>query len=126
NQSNITFISKVTKNQVQGILSTFNVCFIGRNNTPLFDYGVSSNKYFDYMLAKKPVLVSSNLIKDPVELSGCGITVKAENSLAIKEGIEKLYRLSTEDLNKMGELGYDYVKKNHNFEVLSNQYLKLL
>ena len=125
NQSNITFISKVTKNQVQGILSTFDVCFIGRNNTPLFDYGVSSNKYFDYMLAKKPVLVSSNLIKDPVELSGCGITVRAENSLAIAEGIEKLYNLSTEDLHKLGGLGYEYVKKYHNFEHLSTQYLKL-
>lgn len=124
-QSNITFIDKVTKNQVQEVLSTFDVCFIGRNNTPLFDYGVSSNKYFDYMLAKKPVLVSSNLIKDPVELSGCGITVNAESSKAIVKGIEELYNLSTEDLHKLGLLGYKYVKKYHNFEFLSDQYLKL-
>lgn len=125
NQSNISFIPKVNKNQVQQVLSYFDVCFIGRNNTPLFDFGVSSNKYFDYMLAKKPVLVSSNLINDPVQLSGCGITVKAESAKAITEAIHKFTHLSTVKLNKLGGLGYDYVKKNHNFEYLSNQYLKL-
>ncbi len=125
NQSNITFVSKIKKNQVQQMLARFDVCFIGRNNTPLFDYGVSSNKYFDYMLAKKPVLVSSNLIKDPVELSGCGITVQPESSKAIVDGIQLLNNLSTTELDKFGQLGYEYVKKYHNFEYLSAQYLKL-
>lgn len=77
------------------------------------------------MLAKKPVLVSSNLIKDPVELSGCGITVEPESATAIVVGIEQLANLSTATLNKFGELGYNYVKKYHNFEYLSDQYLKL-
>ncbi|OIQ36300.1 MAG: hypothetical protein BM563_11115 [Bacteroidetes bacterium MedPE-SWsnd-G1] len=124
-QSNITFLPKVNKNQVQQVLSLFDVCFIGRNDTPLFNYGVSSNKYFDYMLASKPVLVSSNLIKDPVELSGCGITVAPESAQAIVDGIQRLSNLSTEELNKFGRLGKQYVKKYHNFEYLSNQYLKL-
>ncbi|MDT0552256.1 glycosyltransferase family 4 protein [Urechidicola vernalis] len=125
NQKNISFLPKVKKNQVQALLSNFDVCFIGRNNTPLFDHGVSSNKYFDYMLACKPVLVSSNLIKDPVELSGCGITVAPESAQAIVDGIQRLSNLSTEELNKFGRLGKQYVKKYHNFEYLSNQYLKL-
>ena len=41
---------------MQSLLGHFDICFIGRNNSPLFDHGVSSNKYFDYMLASKPVL----------------------------------------------------------------------
>lgn len=126
NQKNITFISKIRKDQVQHVLSFFTICFIGRNNTPLFDYGVSSNKYFDYMLAKKTILASSNLIKDPVELSGCGITVAPESSEAIVNGIQTLIDLSTEELDKFGELGYDYVIKYHNFDYLSTQYLKLI
>jgi glycosyltransferase involved in cell wall biosynthesis len=124
-QANISFLPKVHKNQVQAVLSYFDVCFIGRNNTPLFDYGVSSNKYFDYMLAKKPVLVSSNLIKDPVELSGCGITVAPESADAIVAGIGHLHKLSTKAREKLGEDGYVYVKKYHNFEYLSSRYLKL-
>ena len=97
---NITFIDKINKNQVQSILRFFDICFVGRNNTPLFDYGVSSNKFFDYMLAKKPIISSSNKIKDPVELSGCGLVVKPEDPKAIIDGIQNLYRMSPNDREK--------------------------
>lgn len=124
-QNNITFISKINKSQVQTVLNLFDVCFIGRNNTPLFDYGVSSNKYFDYMLSKKPVLVSSNFINDPVERSKCGIIVKPESAQAIADGILTFYKMTIDERNNMGKKGYDYVKKYHNFTVLSDAYLSI-
>lgn len=124
-QNNITFISKLSKSQVQNVLSFFDVCFIGRNNTPLFDYGVSSNKYFDYLLSKTPVLVSSNKIADPVELSQCGIIVQPESAQSIAEGILVFYNMPIEERKKMGEKGYQYVKKYHNFTVLSEAYLSI-
>lgn len=123
--SNITFIKKINKNQVQNILKTFDICFIGRNNTRLFDYGVASNKYFDYMLAKKPILESSNNVKSPAELACCALIVKPESSQAIFDGILKLKELPKNELLDIGYKGYEYVKKYHNFEYLSNQYLKL-
>ena len=123
--SNITFIPKINKNQVQHMLTFFDLCFVGRNNTPLFDYGVSSNKFFDYMLAKKPIISSSNNIKDPVELSGCGFVVKPESSNAIKEGILKVFNLNDNQKMTLGNLGYEYVKKNHNFNYLSSIYTSL-
>ena len=123
--TNISFISKVNKNQVQQVLKLFDVCFIGRNDTPLFDYGVSSNKYFDYMLAGKPVLESSNCIDSPAQLSGCGITVQPENGQAIADGILKFQKMTVDELKNFGEKGCSYVKKYHNFEYLSEKYLKL-
>ncbi len=125
NTNNVTFISKINKNQVQNMLSYFDVCFVGRNKTKLFDYGVSSNKFFDYMLAKKPVISSSNKIKDPVELSGCGFVVEAESATTIVDGILKFYEMSVKEREKMAKKGYDYVKKHHNFEYLSDLYIKL-
>tara|TARA_R110001632_G_scaffold97231_2_gene203723 strand:+ start:9280 stop:10503 length:1224 start_codon:yes stop_codon:yes gene_type:complete len=123
--SNVTFIKKINKNQVQDMLRYFSVCFVGRNNTPLFDYGVSSNKFFDYMLAKKPVISSSNKIKDPVELSECGFVVEPENPEAIKSIILDLYRMSSEEREELGLKGYNYVSKYHNFDYLSSLYVKL-
>lgn len=122
---NITFIPKIRKSYMQAVIEHFDVCFIGRNNTPLFDYGVSSNKYFDYMLASKPVLVSSNRIKDPVELSGCGIIVKPDSAEAIKDGILSLYALTPEQREALGNKGKEYVKKYHSFDYLSDKYEKL-
>lgn len=122
---NITFIDKINKNQVQNMLYYFDVCFVGRNNSPLFDYGVSSNKFFDYMLARKPIISSSNKIKDPVELSGCGIVVAPESGKAIIKGIEELYQMEPEKRNKIGAKGYEYVKIKHNFKYLSHRYAEL-
>ncbi len=123
---NITFIDKIKKSQVQNMISYFDVCYVGRYNSPLYRHGVSYNKYFDYMLAKKPILESSSLIKDPVELSDCGIIVEPEDPKTIVDGILTIYNKSSKELDNFGMKGYKYVKKYHNFEYLSNQYLKLL
>ena len=123
--NNVTFIDKINKNQVQAMLKLFSVCFVGRSNTPLFDYGVSSNKFFDYMLAKKPVISSSNKIKDPVELSGCGLVVKPESAESIKDGVLKIKEMGRENQQHLGIKGYEYVKKYHNFAHLSNIYMEL-
>ena len=123
--TNIIFIAKLNKNQLQAMLKQFDICFIGRNDVKLFDYGVSSNKYFDYMLAKKVILESSNLVKDPVELSGCGIIVKPESAKEIVKAILKLYDMKTEDKNNFAVKGFEYVTKYHNYKYLSNLYLEI-
>lgn len=123
--TNVTFIKKINKNQVQHMLTFFDICFVGRNNTPLFDFGVSSNKFFDYMLAKKPIISSSNKIKDPVELSKCGYVVKPESGHEIQKAIHKIHLLSDKEKEILGDNGYKYVKEFHNFDYLSNLYIKL-
>ena len=125
NSKNITFINKINKCQVQQILKYFNICYVGRYNIKLYDYGVSYNKYYDYMLAEKPILESSNRINSPTELANCGLIVEPENSKAIVEGILKLKSMPTIQLNDIAKKGYEYVKKYHNFEYLSDKYLKL-
>lgn len=122
---NISFFSKIRKNQVASAINYFDVCFVGRNNTPLFKHGVSANKYFDYMLAGKPVLDSNNKIKDPVELSKCGIIVKPDSAIAIADGIQQLFNLSDKEREIMGNRGRKYVKEHHNIKYLSSLYIKL-
>ncbi len=123
--TNITFIDKIKKSQVQGMLSYFDVCYLGRYKSPLYLHGVSYNKYFDYMLAKKPILESSEMIKDQVELSGCGIIVEPENIEAINNGILSFYQMDNDQRDELGMKGYLFVKKYHEYSFLSNEYIKL-
>jgi hypothetical protein len=125
NSKNITFIDKIKKAQVQGMLKHFDICYLGRYKSPLYRHGVSYNKYFDYMLAKKPILESSELIKDQVELSGCGIIVAPENTKAIIAGILKFYEMRKEERKKFGVKGYKFVKEFHDYSFLSNEYIKV-
>ena len=124
-QENITFIPKIAKSQVQEILTYFDVCYLSRYDSKLYDYGVSYNKYFDYMLAKKPILESSNHINDQVEQSGCGLIIPPENPEEIVQGILKLFKMTKEERDLLGEKGYNFVKEYHNFDYLSNLYTKL-
>jgi glycosyltransferase involved in cell wall biosynthesis len=125
NFGNVSFFNKIKKNQVASALDYFNICFVGRNDSPLFQHGVSANKYFDYMLASKPILDSNNFIKDPVELSGCGLIVKPDSAIAIKEGIIELYNKTQFELIELGRKGRDYVNIYHNITNLSNQYIQI-
>ncbi len=124
--NNITFIPKIRKNQVQSILDYVDVCFVGRNDSPLFQHGVSANKYFDYMLAGKPILDANNMIKDPVELSGCGIIVKPDSAKAVAEGVLRFYNMPEKERAVMGSLGLSYVKEKHSIQNLASDYLKIL
>ncbi|MFM9951250.1 MAG: glycosyltransferase family 4 protein [Saprospiraceae bacterium] len=124
--TNITFVPKIRKNQVQAMLKHFDVCFVGRNDSPLFQHGVSANKYFDYMLAGKPVLDANNYIKDPVELSGCGILVRPESAEAIVQGVMQLYNMQADERERMGRLGYEYVTKHHSIRYLAEVYLGVI
>jgi hypothetical protein len=110
---------KIKKAQIQNLLTYFDVAFVGRAGTALFSHGVSANKYFDYMLAGLPILDSNNLIKDPVELSGCGLLVEPDSTYAIVEGIKRLSTISKEDRKNLGESGRKYVLSKHSIAQLS-------
>ena len=77
------------------------------------------------MLARKPILESSNKIKSPTELANCGYIVKPECAKSIVEGIYYLKDLGEHNLKSLGVNGYNYVLKYHNFEFLSEKYQKL-
>jgi len=122
---NILFYSKIKKSQIQNLLSHFDVCFVGRNDIPLYKHGVSANKYFDYMLSGRPILDSNNYIKDPVELSECGLIVEPDSTEAIIDGILKIKSLTEGERQSMGEMGKRFVVKHHSIANLAEDYANL-
>ena len=122
---NILFIPKIPKQQIQALLTHFSVCFVGRNNSKLFDFGISGNKYFDYMMASKPILDSNNSPNGPAELAGCSLRVVAESSDAIVQGIISLKNMPASQRAEMGEKGKVYLEKNHSIKVLAEKYVTL-
>ena len=123
---NIEFFPKIHKSLVLDILDNADVCTISWRKKNIYKYGVSANKYNDYMLSCKPVISASSIANDPIKLSGCGIQVKAENSREIADAIIKLYLMSIEKRQKMGEKGKEFVMKNNTYSLIANKYIKLL
>jgi len=126
NNNAIVFEGKVPKHEVQSILRKSDFLYIGWHKLPIYRFGVSANKYSDYMLARKPIISSANLAFDPVKEAGCGIVVEPENATKIAQAIEELSKLSTDELTMMGNRGYQFLLQNMSIAILSDKYYKLL
>ena len=123
---NISFLPAVSKMNVTSILNFFDVCYIGLDRKPLFRFGVSPNKMFDYMMAAKPIINAIDAGNDLVAESGCGVSVPPENPQAIVDAVLYLFKLSKEARDVMGKRGQDYVKTHLHYGVLSNKLLESL
>ncbi len=124
--SNITFIPAIPKKQVQSILKLFDVCYLGWHSKDIYEHGISANKLFDYMYSSTPILHSISIKNDIVREVKCGVTVDAEDSLAIKEAILSFSSTKKDELAKMGQNGKEYVIKNHSYKTLSKLYMEIL
>jgi len=120
---NIHFLPSVPKNQVNTIQSLADCLYIGAKKCKLYEYGVGMNKYYDYMLSKKPILNGVEASNDIVKKVNCGISVKAESNTAICEGLKALIALTPEEREQIGQNGYEYVTKNHDYQILARNFL---
>ena len=121
---NISFLPAVSKMIVPDILNYFDVCYIALDQKPLFRFGVSPNKMFDYMMAAKPIINAIDAGNDLVKEIGCGVSVPPVDSQAIVNAVLYLYKLSQEDRYLMGQKGQNYVKTHLDYEVLSKKFLE--
>jgi glycosyltransferase involved in cell wall biosynthesis len=127
NNQHVYFVDAVAKKQVQSVLKLFDVCYIGLKNDPLFKYGVSPNKLFDYMYAGKPILYAINSGSfQPVADIEAGLNVKSEDPQSIADGVLKLYSLSQEQRKFMGYNAKKYVTKNHDYKNLACDLIKVM
>ncbi|MDX8398101.1 MAG: glycosyltransferase family 4 protein [Mariprofundaceae bacterium] len=124
--SNVVFVPPIQKKQVQSMLGLFDVCYIGLKKERLFEYGVSPNKIFDYMYARKPILHSISTTKDLVQMAGCGLSIEAENSQAIADGVLEMYAMSPQVRLSLGQAGKEFVLKHHSYDQLALQYRNMI
>ena len=123
---NVFFFDPIPKTQVPSLLSLMDLLFIGWNKNPLYRFGISPNKIFDYMMSGKPIVHAVEAANDPVVEAGCGISVEPENPDAIADAIMKLASISASEREEMGRKGHDYVLKYHTYSVLSQKFVDVM
>jgi len=122
---NVTIIDAIPKREVQSMLALFDVCYIGWEDKEIYQYGISANKIFDYMYAKRPILHLFNGKGDLIIEAKCGISVKKQNSAVVAESILKLYSFSDRQRAEMGERGRAFVLKNHTYQNITDKFIDI-
>lgn len=124
--SNVNFEPAVPKNQIPGLASQADAFVFNLIDAPVFRYGISSNKLFDFMASGRPVVFSCNALNNPVKVANAGLTVGAGKPEALADAILRIAATPAEDRQRMGRAGRNYVEQNHDFDQLSARMAKLL
>ncbi len=123
--NNISFLDPIKRLEVTRFLKEMDGLYLGWHKSSLYEYGVSPNKLYDYMLAEKPVLESGGSPNALIERMGCGLRCEAESASAIAEMIEKVYTLSPQARAEMGQNGKNAVLSQFDYKQLAKSYQAL-
>jgi glycosyltransferase involved in cell wall biosynthesis len=110
---NVEFLPPVPKSEVPGAIAAADAGLMILKASPVFRWGISPNKLFDYFGAGRPVLFSVESANNPVLDSGAGISVAPDDAAALADGALRLARAPVGELAAMGRAGRAYVETNH-------------
>ena len=124
-QDRVAMFDQIPKRAVLTLLRQSSAGFISLRSEPLFRFGVSPNKLFDYMLAGLPVLFAVRAGNDPVADACCGYSVDPDQPNAISNALSALAAMPDAVRREMGQRGRAWVQQHHGYATLARDYLAL-
>jgi len=121
NLSNVRFIDPVPKSEIFKYILASDVGASVLKKVDTFKT-VYSNKTFDYMSCKKPILMAiDGVSRELVEEADAGLYVEPENPNDFKDKLI-FYLDNPQELKRHGENGYIFAKNNFDRTVLAEKY----
>jgi glycosyltransferase involved in cell wall biosynthesis len=123
---NIKFYGSASKAEIVPILKKCDLLLMPINNSPIYEYGVSPNKWIDYMLSGRPILLSYSGYRSLINEADCGFFIEANKPNLMAQEITSILKIDKTVLDRMGKQGYDYVINNRSYEKLSTEYVEFI
>jgi len=123
---NISIEDPVAKNEVSKILQSSDVLFLSLKDSPLYKYGISLNKLFDYMASGRVIIFSGNSKNNPIKDADAGYTIEPDDLKQLEQTILAIYDLQQDERNDIGEKIRKYAEENYSISVLTDKLEKLL
>ena len=94
NLDNIVFKGRVPKQSIPSILSQGYASILHNSSTELDKYGQSQNKFFEYLAAGRPILMTYSVGHSVIRRYGCGIEIDSQDPVSIVDAIVSLCNLT--------------------------------
>lgn len=122
---NVVFKGLVEKKYIPYILSKANLNIFTGINVPLYKYGLSLNKLFDYFGSGRPTLSNINNDYDLLDRYECGVTVAGDDPEALAEGVLKFYYMAEKHYDSYCQNALT-AAKDFDFKVLTNKLINVI
>jgi glycosyltransferase involved in cell wall biosynthesis len=119
NLKRVDFIPTVSKKSLPHLLKRTDVVINTWLDKPIYKFGISPNKWMDYMYAAKPILVAFSGYRCIIDEAKCGKFIPAENKEALLKAIVEFSETDVDKLRTMGDNGKNYLLKNLTYEHLA-------
>lgn len=123
---NISFEPPVPKKKIAALAAEADAFVFNLIDAPVFRYGISSNKLFDFMACGRPVIFSCEAGNNPIDEVQGGITVAPGNPEALAKAMIQLSSLSADRRERMGASNRKHVEENYEFNFLGSRFAKIL
>ncbi len=123
---NVSIEEPVAKNQVSQILQSSDILYFNLKDSPIFNFGISSNKLFDYMAAGRVIIFSTSAKNNPIKEADAGYTIEPDDPEKLTQTILEIYNLSQEERDKIGKKIRKYVEEKYSIGVLVDKLEHLL
>ncbi len=124
--SNIRFLGHIPKKELPHLLREMDVLVNPWLNKPIYRFGISPNKWIDYMKAARPILAPYNGYPFMLNEHNIGWFIEAENTQVLADMVNKLSRMPLAELDAMGKNGAQYLQANLSYASLANKLYKHL
>ena len=119
---NVIFLDAVEKKCIPNLVAYFDCVYMGTLESPLYRFGLGLNKFYDAMMAGKPIVLSATVPETIIEKYNCGIVVPSGDLTKIHNAIERIYRMQPEERRKLGNNGKTAVENNFMYHKLAGDF----
>lgn len=121
---NIIYVDSVSKDEAFRVMQSCDVLYRASPSLNLDKYGISPLKINEYMYSKTPIIHVFDLREqDMVFKAKCGISINFGNKEELINAILKIYNMSKDERDKLGQNGWDYVRQNLSYEKIVKEFL---
>jgi glycosyltransferase involved in cell wall biosynthesis len=116
---NVEFRGAVSKPELTKVLQSAAAGLMVLRDSPLFAFGVSPNKLFDYLAVALPVVCNvPGEVAGMVKEAGAGFQAADTSGAALADAVRRLMVASVAERKRMGAAGRVWVEREHSREVL--------
>ncbi len=117
----VAIASPVPKTEVPRLLRSIDVGIVHATANPVYKYGISFNKLFEYLAAERPVIFACTSAYDPVAAAGAGISIPPDDPEGLAGAMLELAWTDSANRARMGSAGRALVARQHELTQLADE-----